>query len=156
MSNITLFALIVAAVLGLSQIAAPSEAHKPQHIVPFQVISVYDGDTITGTAMLWPNLLTRTAVRLRGIDTPEIRGGCTESKALALKARALTDSLVKTAYEVSLSRPTIGKFAGRVVADVLIDGSNIAPLLIERGLAKPYDGKSRRPSWCPQEKKEEL
>ena len=148
MSNATLFALILAAVIAVNRIAAPSEAHEAEHVIPFKVAKVYDGDTIMGTAHLWPGLSQYTAVRVRGIDTPELRGGCEESKALAVLARTLTDSLVKTAYQVSLVRPQQGKYSGRVVADVMLDDRNLGALLVERGLAREYDGKTTRPDWC--------
>ena len=151
MSNLMLFALICAGVLAVNEIAEPSDAHEIQHVIPFQVSSVYDGDTITGIARLWPNLLHRTSVRLRGIDTPELRNGCEDSKALAVIARSLTDSLVKAAHVVALSEPGLDKYGGRVVADVLVDGRNLSTLLIERGVAKPYSGKGSRPDWCGRE-----
>jgi endonuclease YncB( thermonuclease family) len=34
----------------------------------------------------------------------------------------------------------------RIVADVFVDGSNLGQELIERGLAKPYDG-GTKPKW---------
>ena len=40
-----------------------------------------------------------------------------------------------------------GKWGGRVIADVLIDGRNPATALIEAGLARPCDG-WRRAGWC--------
>ncbi len=47
----------------------------------------YDGDTLTVDAEPEPGLTARTSVRVDGIDTPEIRGGCPAEKALALQAR---------------------------------------------------------------------
>lgn len=154
MSNTSLFALILVAVLLADRLVAPSEAHEPQHIIPFRVATVYDGDTITGTAMLWPALTQKIAVRLRGIDAPELRGGCEESKALAVISRTLVDSLLKTAHEVSLLRPTLDKYGGRVVADVLIDGNDLADVLVKRGAVKRWDGRGSRPRWCADKPKE--
>jgi len=45
-----------------------------------------------------------------------------------------------------------GKYAGRVVADVHMEtGKNVGKILIQKGLARTYDGK-KRSSWCPQVK----
>ncbi len=38
------------------------------------VVSVYDGDTLTVDAHPWPQITVRTSVRVSSIDTPEIRG----------------------------------------------------------------------------------
>ena len=51
------------------------------------VISVYDDDTLTVNAYPWPGMTIRTAVRVNGIDTPEIRGLCDAEKELAKRAR---------------------------------------------------------------------
>lgn len=51
--------------------------------VPATVVSVYDGDTFTVEARPWPGMTLRTSVRVRGVDTPEIRGKCQAEKDLA-------------------------------------------------------------------------
>lgn len=38
----------------------------------------------------------------------------------------------------------------RFIADVYIDGKNLANLLIEHNLARPYQG-GKRQSWCNQQ-----
>src|SRR5690349_9649717 len=66
---------------------------------PFEVAvfhGCYDGDTCTvslpeNIPALFGDHIT---VRLAGIDTPEIKGMCDEEKALAQKARALTQKLM--------------------------------------------------------------
>ena len=52
-----------------------------------RVVSVNDGDTLTVDAEPWPGVTIRTAVRVNGVDTPEIRGKCQAEKDLAIKAR---------------------------------------------------------------------
>lgn len=34
----------------------------------------------------------------------------------------------------------------RIVADIEVDGENLAELLLDNGLAKPYDGRNK-PEW---------
>lgn len=42
-----------------------------------------------------------------------------------------------------------GKYAGRVVADVILpDGRSAAAVLLAEGIGRPYDGRSRREGWC--------
>jgi len=131
---------------------AVADDKNGKHVVPFKLVRVYDGDTVHGMALIWPGLVQQTAVRVRGIDTPELRGGCSESKALANQARAFTDSLLRTGYRLHISKPEQGKYAGRVVANILIDGQPLGEKLIERGFAKPYNGDGPRPEWCEKEK----
>ena len=55
-----------------------------------KVVKVYDGDTITVATPLDNTRapIYHFSVRLRGIDSPEIRGKTPEEKAAALKARS--------------------------------------------------------------------
>lgn len=80
-----------------------------------------------------------------GIDTPEIRGKCAEEKALALKAKAALQELLKG--DVELWDIHNGKYAGRVLAHVTADGISVPDALINLGLARPYDG-GKRSGWC--------
>ena len=129
-------------------LATFASAAPTTHTIPFSVERVVDGDTIGGVAYIWPGIELHTLVRVRGIDTPEKRGGCTESKTKGLQATALTDSLVQAARQVWLASPEAGTFAGRIIADVWVDSTLLAPILIQRALAKPYDGRGARPTWC--------
>ena len=110
------------------------------------VVSVYDGDTLTVDAHPWPQITMRVSVRVNGIDTPEIRGKCETEKARAQEAKALTKQM--SDQKVVLKNIFLGKYAGRVVADVYAeDGTKIAEALISLGLAYRYEGGTRR-SWC--------
>lgn len=51
----------------------------------------------------------RIGVRLRGIDTLEIRGKCEEEKALALKARDRLEGLREAAKQIDLVDVAQGK-----------------------------------------------
>lgn len=109
------------------------------------VISVYDGDTVTVDAHSWPGERHRTAVRVRGVDTPEIRGKCAGERRAAKKARDFTRRFV--GGSVVLRHIERGKYAGRIVADVFVKGRSLAEALIEAELGRAYDG-GRREGWC--------
>ena len=47
------------------------------------LLAVTDGDTFRARLEVWPGVEVVTAVRLRGIDTPEIKGKCPAEKAAA-------------------------------------------------------------------------
>ena len=111
------------------------------------VLSVYDGDTFTARIPVWDNVEVVTAVRIRGIDTPEIRGKCAAEKAAAVKARTRLVELLASG-QVSLLHVEPDKYGGRVDADVSVGGSPVAAVLISEGLARPYTGGTRQ-GWCP-------
>ena len=115
------------------------------------MIRVIDGDTLEVKAQIWPGLTVETGVRLAGLDAPELRGQCEREKALARKAKARVEELLKPGSRVRLSKIREGKFAGRVVAVVsfqyLYAQEALATVLIGEGLARRYKG-GRRKGWC--------
>jgi len=72
--------------------------------VAAKVIKVYDGDTLTVEAYLWPGLEAKASVRLNGVDTPEIRGQCETEKQKAIQARDFVKGLIlgKTVFPAPL------------------------------------------------------
>lgn len=108
---------------------------------------VVDGDTLAVRARIWVGEEVRVLVRLRGIDTPEMKGRCDRERDDARRAAALLARLVGDG-EVRLSDIAGGKYFGRVVADVsLADGRDPARALLAAGLARPYGGGARA-GWC--------
>ena len=116
-------------------------------IRPKQVVEVYDGDTfkidLQGVHPLFGDKLP---IRVKGIDTPELRGTTEEIKALAEQARELTENTLKGAEKIELRNPERGKYF-RIVAEVWVDGKALATMLKEKGLAQDYDGEGERPKW---------
>ncbi|WP_417837364.1 thermonuclease family protein [Thalassospira tepidiphila] len=108
----------------------------------------YDGDTIYVAIPGLPDEIANMSVRVRGVDTPEMRGQCDSEKQLAQKARNYARQRLKSATSVQFCEPEWGRYGGRVVASVKIDGSPLDLELIENGLARPYDGKTKRQPWC--------
>jgi endonuclease YncB( thermonuclease family) len=112
-----------------------------------QVVRVYDGDTITVDVAEWPAIVgDDIGVRIRGVDTPELRGKCEEEKDAARLARDFTREMVMNAKTVVLSDIERGKYF-RIVADVYADGESVSAALMKSGLAREYDG-AERAGWC--------
>ncbi len=138
---------VIMAALGL----VPSAVLEAREVLPgpilAQVISIYDGDTITVRARIWLGQAVETQVRLDGIDTPELKGKCKGEKKLAQKAR---DFLIELAGDtVTLRDIHYGKYAGRVVARVFIErGTDIVAALLNAGHGRLYSG-GKRQGWCP-------
>jgi len=118
--------------------------------VAAKVIKVYDGDTFTVEAYPWPGLEAKASVRVNGVDTPEIRGKCEEEMLKAIVARDFVKWLI-LGETVFLQNVKHGKYAGRVVADVKLEGGgNLADKIINQGLGREYHGGARE-GWCPVE-----
>jgi len=118
--------------------------------VSAKVIKVYDGDSFSVEAYLWPGITAKTKVRVIGVDTPEIRGKCEAEKRKAIEARDYVKGLI-LGEVVFLENVKHGKYAGRVVADVKLEGGdNLAAMIISQGLGREYHGGARE-GWCPAE-----
>lgn len=108
-----------------------------------EIVRVYDGDTFYCNVNQWPPILGENiGVRIYGIDTPEIRGSSPEIKEYAYKAKSVVLEKLKNSKCVILKNIKRGKYF-RVVADVECDGKDLASILINKGLAKPYYGQTK-------------
>ena len=107
------------------------------------VIKVYDGDTITiATKLPFINSpLYRFSVRLKGIDSPEMRTTSEDEKTAAIEVKnKLTDLLLNK--QVYLKNLQTEKY-GRILADVYLDDLCINELLLKERLAVKYDGNTK-------------
>ena len=93
--------------------------------------------------MVWDNI----NIRVRGIDTPEIRTRCKSEKALGYQAKVIVQNILKDAKEVIIKNISRGKYF-RLVADVYADGVNITDALFEAELAVVYNGRKKTYNWC--------
>lgn len=107
--------------------------------------SVYDGDTIVTDVKPFQNLAP-IKIRIRGIDTPELRTDCLVEKDKAKAARQLLRNMV-SGKSVTYTVSQWDKYGGRVVADVFVDGKNVADVLIANGLAVRYNGEKKTHNW---------
>ena len=116
-------------------------------LVVEKYISAYDGDTFrVDVADIHPLIGRNMPIRLRGVDTPEIRGKCDQEKALAIKARDFVRELLANAETIVLKNIDRGKYF-RIVADVSVDGVDLGSTLLENSLGRPYGG-GKKESWC--------
>ncbi len=141
-------ASLAAVVLGLALAVLPVVAgERLAGPVPALVMAVIDGDTLEVRARIWLGQEVETRVRVAGLDTPELRGGCPEERRLAAEAKRRTESLI-SGGDIVLHDISFGKYAGRVIARVTTaGGADLAGALIGAGLARVYDGGARA-DWC--------
>lgn len=108
----------------------------------------YDGDTcMMSLPGIHPLFGDHIPVRLAGIDTPEMKGQCEREKQLARQARDLVRSHLSRAGEIRLRKASRDKYF-RIDARVIADGADLSEILINQGLAVPYDGGTKTKVWC--------
>jgi len=134
---------------GNKSAAAIQYADTVEFVPPIHrgiVVKVYDGDTITVASRLdtesrWftaKSTLYRFRVRLRGIDTPEIKGSSEAEKTKAKEARDALSAQIM-GQEVVLRNLGNEKY-GRVLADVYFREVHMNQWMLEQGYAQVYDG----------------
>jgi endonuclease YncB( thermonuclease family) len=104
-----------------------------------KVHSIYDGDTLklifpfNGWYYIW-------TCRIYGIDTPEIKTHNIEEKKKGLLARDCVIDISKKCPYFEINVIGFDKY-GRVLTDI----PSIKNILLEKGLAKEYDGGHKTP-----------
>ncbi|MDH4943529.1 thermonuclease family protein [Sulfurimonas sp. C5] len=112
-----------------------------------EVTSIYDGDTFRANIKDYPKVVGyRMSIRINGIDTPEMKGKCSQEKDLARKAKQVTVSMLRSAKVIELRNIKRGKYF-RLLADVYADDVLIADELIKKGYAIRYNGGTKI-DWC--------
>lgn len=116
----------------------------------YKIIRVIDGDTVEIEAnFLPPPLKPSLKLRIYGIDTPEkkSRAKCDLEAELSKKATAFTQKVINESISKKIKIRKWDKYGGRVLGDIILDGKSLEALLLNEGLAKPYDG-GKKSSWC--------
>ena len=150
---ISLFQVIIIRGLFLSLLLTFTIQAAPQYgtVIVSKVLNVYDGDTFKVNIDSLPPIVGKNiAIRVNGVDTPEIRGKCQYEKNLALKARDFVRAKLANAKEIKLTNLQRGKYF-RVVANVVVDGVSLGQELLDNKLAYEYSG-GKKLSWCKYER----
>ena len=122
--------------------------HKRQHVV-CKVVSVYDGDTFKALVPIGDAFL-KLAIRVNGIDSPEVRARRNNAlapleKQAALAVRDRVAELLDQ-QETVICPLAWDKYGGRLLADCwLPSGESLSEWLLQRGLVKAYHGARKQP-----------
>lgn len=112
-----------------------------------QIVKIYDGDTffinIDNTLDVFGK---RISIRIKGVDTPEIKGKCSQEKFKAILAKEYLKESLDKANCIILKNLERGKYF-RVLADVYINGDNMADKLLDQNLAVKYQG-GKKHNFC--------
>ena len=139
---------LLASILFFSACTLDQQKQNQDEVIIKQIVSVYDADTFRAALKDWLEYLGNdVGIRIRGIDAPEIRGKCPQEKTDAIKARDYVRQRLANADHIRLENIETGKYF-RLVADVYVDGHNLAETLVQLHYARPYDGGQRK-GWCP-------
>ncbi|MBR1153762.1 thermonuclease family protein [Bradyrhizobium sp. JYMT SZCCT0428] len=122
-------------------------AGRPDVRHAVDVIRTVDGDTFEARVHLPDGLALNTRVRLRGIDTPELKAACPQELQMA---EAASDALRGLLREGAVTISNIGpdKYGGRVLADVATrKTTSVSAALLAGGHGRRYSG-GHRNGWC--------
>jgi endonuclease YncB( thermonuclease family) len=132
---------------AMAEESSCTHSAKAFHCVNY--IRNYDGDTLTvRIPSVHPLLGKDISVRILGIDSPEIRSDDPCERQSAFKAKEALKAILKKAKRIDLTSIGRDKYF-RVLAEVDVDGVNVAEQMLKEGYAVPYDG-GHRPvvNWC--------
>lgn len=137
-----IFATMLAATYAVAANAVAADYTWP-------VVRVVDGDTIQVDASAdMPPELASIRVRLRGADTPETwRPKCDNERKAGTAATVFVKRRIAEAERIVVRDPEWGKFGGRVLANLILDGRTLSDLLIKAEHGRPYSG-DKRTGWC--------
>jgi endonuclease YncB( thermonuclease family) len=135
--------LILTTILG----GLPALCGNYGSVVVDEIVSVFDGDTFRCNIKSLPPIIGENiSIRVNGVDTPEIRGKSDREKLLAIEAREFVRQVFQDAKIIILKDIQRPKYF-RLLADVFVDGVGLGGLLINKGLAVPYDGGTKTKDW---------
>jgi len=103
-----------------------------------KIVNVYDGDTVTALLDLGIHTFVQVKIRLKGINTPEIRGYERE-KGLTSKTR-MEELVLGKQVIVKTFKDKQEKY-GRWLGEIYLiddDIKSVNQMLIDEGLAHPY------------------
>jgi endonuclease YncB( thermonuclease family) len=101
------------------------------------VLQVIDGDTVDAIIELGLDVSKKERIRLDGIDSPEMN--TPEGK----KAKDFLEKKIKGRPVILVTYSDGREKYGRLLAEIIYEEQNINNLLVQRNLAKPYDGGKR-------------
>lgn len=117
------------------------------NITDFEIVKVIDGDTFVINVKNIPDVFgEEIAVRIRGIDTPELNDERDEIQKISIQAKEELERLLYSGDAYSGQMPKVVLYDlgrdkyFRLLASVKVGDIDIAEYMIERGLAKKYDG----------------
>ena len=138
--------LQITIILFLIQSALITANYKDE-IKDFTIVKVRDGDTFIINIPNIPDVFGKEiAVRIRGIDTPELNDSREEIRKISIQAKEELEKLLTSGDAYSGQKPKVilynigrDKYF-RLLSSVKVDNVDVAAYMIKKGLAKSYNG----------------
>lgn len=145
LATLILSAVVALVVMGMQscktgQTTKNTKTDTPKALENVEIISVYDGDTFKINIPCDMEVFCDSvSVRVRGVDTPEIKGKTEREKQLAKKAKKFTQDFLKQT-PISLTNCGRDKYF-RLLCNVQNrTGKDLAQELIKADLGYAYQG----------------
>lgn len=135
--------------VSLSASAADKCEHDAATFRCVHYVRNYDADTITfDIPNVHPLIGKAISVRVRHVDTPEIKGKLPCEKEAARTAKRLIENQLKMAKRIDLTDIAKDKYF-RILANVIVDGRDLKDILLKNKLAYNYEGGTKEKlNWC--------
>lgn len=105
-----------------------------------RVAYVIDGDTF--------RLEGGERIRIAGIDAPETQPGQAKCRAEIVRGQAATRDARALLAGRTVTIERVGRSYNRTVANVRLNGRDVATMLVDRGIAARWPRGRPRPDWC--------
>jgi len=145
-----IFLLLLSMVFSVPGWTAPENCrHDDSTFRCVRYVRNYDADSITFHIDNVPKLIGENiSVRVREVDSPEIKGKLPCEKEAARTAKRLIENILKNAKRIDLVNVGRDKYF-RILADVQVDGKDLKETLLKNNLAYNYDGGTKQKmNWC--------
>jgi endonuclease YncB( thermonuclease family) len=142
--------LAVLLLIGLLPLSGYAQKQKEGVTYDAKITRVIDGDTVAFEANFLPApLKPELSIRVFGVDTPEKghRAQCQSEDLLGKAATNFTKDSIANAKNIKIVLMSWDKYGGRVLGDVIVDGTSLRMSLINKGYAREYYGEAKQ-SWC--------
>lgn len=128
-----LFSKIIITLLLLQGVVLAKDVNDDNlYTYKADIISIYDGDTVTALISVGFNIFTEQKIRLYGIDAPEVKG---KSRGEGLKSRDwLRSKILNKSILIKTIKDKKGKY-GRYLGILYLNGENINDSLVSNGYA---------------------
>ena len=135
--------------LFISYAFALSCVHTQKDFNCVQYVKNHDGDTITFNIKGVPDLIGKAiTVRVYGIDTPEVNTKNKCEKERGKEAQFVVQKMMLNSKRIDLVNVQRDKYF-RILAEVKVDGVFLKDVMIQKHLAYPYFGDTKRKiNWC--------
>lgn len=113
-----------------------------------KIVRWIDGDTVDLVVDLGFRVQFGQRARLAGLNTPELHARDERERADAIKATMLVNRLAFLGSTVTIrsQKPQADDKYGRWLVEIVIgDGTNLNQELLNKGLAKPWNGEGPKP-----------